>query len=81
MSNSTGSSRETKTLHYYDQLPRSARLALQNARFDWATRYYLKAFESGRLNAKELVKRIQKSDYEHAVKEAPRVWGPGYPVR
>lgn len=76
----TGNSRESRTMHYYDQLPRSARLALQDARFPWATRSFLKSFESGQLTAKELVKRIKLIDREIALKERAKVWGPDYPV-
>lgn len=79
MGNSNGSSRETRTLHYYDQLPRSARAALANARFDWATRNMLKRFEGGRMNARELVKHIEKIDAELAAKDRVRVWGKDYP--
>jgi hypothetical protein len=80
MGNSSGSSRERRTLHYYDQLPRSARAALQNARFDWATGNMLKRFEGGRIKAKELVKYIEKIDAELAAKERRKVWGPDYPA-
>lgn len=80
MGNSHGTSQETRTLHYYDQLPRSARAALQEARFDWATRSLLKRFEGGSMNAKELVKHIQKIDAELAAKERARVWGADYPM-
>lgn len=80
MGNSSGSSQETRTLHYYDQLPRSARAALADARFDWATRSFLKRFEAGQMSAKELVKHIEKIDAELAAKERARVWGDGYPM-
>jgi hypothetical protein len=79
MGNSSGSSQETKTLHYYEQLPRSARAALASAKFSWATRGMLKKFEGGRMNARELVKYIQKIDDEMAAKERVKVWGPDYP--
>jgi hypothetical protein len=59
--NSSGTSRETRTLKYYEQLPRSARAALANARFNWATRSLLSKFERGALNAKQLVAYIQKT--------------------
>ena len=80
MGNSSGSSQERKTLHYYEQLPRSARTALANAKFNWATRNMLKRFEGGRMNAKELVKYIQKIDDEMAAKERVKVWGTDYPT-
>ena len=79
MGNSRGSSTETKTLHYYEQLPRSVRAALQNARFDWATKSFLKKFEAGGMKAKDLVKHIEKIDADHAAKERVRVWGKDYP--
>lgn len=80
MGNSSGTSQETRTLHYYEQLPRSAREALANARFNWATRSLLRKFEDGRMKAKELVKYIEKIDAELAAKERARVWGEGYPM-
>ena len=79
MGNSSGSSQETRTLHYYEQLPKSARAALANAKFNWATRNMMKRFEGGRMNAKELVKYIQKIDDDLAAKERARVWGDDYP--
>ena len=79
MGNSSGSSQERKTLHYYEQLPKSARAALANAKFNWATRIMLKRFEGGRMSAKELVKYIQKIDDEMAAKERAKVWGDDYP--
>lgn len=79
MGNSSGSSQETKTLHYYEQLPKSARAALANAKFNWATRSMLKRFEGGRMNAKDLVKYIQKIDDELAAKERAKIWGADYP--
>ncbi len=79
MGNSSGSSRETRTLHYYDQLPKSAREALANARFNWATGNMLKRFEGGRIKAKDLVKYIHKIDAELAEKERVKVWGKDYP--
>lgn len=80
MGNSSGSSREMRTLHYYDQLPKSAREALANANFNWATGRMLKSFETNRMRAKELVKYIKKIDDELAAKERKKVWGPDYPV-
>ena len=79
MGNSSGSSRERRTLHYYDQLPRSVRAALQNARFDWATCKFLKQFEAGRFKAVELVKIIESIDRAEARKQRVKVWGKDYP--
>lgn len=65
MSNSvTGSSQEKRTLHWYDQLPRSARAALQDARFDWATRSFLKRFENG-MSAKDSAVEIALAKAEN----------------
>jgi hypothetical protein len=79
MGNSSGTSQERKTLHYYDQLPRSVRTTLASANFNWATRNMLKRFEGGGMRAKDLVKYIQKIDDECAAKEREKVWGPDYP--
>jgi len=79
MGNSSGSSQETRTLQYYEQLPRSVRAALANARFDWATRGFLKKFEGNRMSAKELVKYIERIDAELAAKERAKIWGKDYP--
>ncbi len=79
MGNSSGTSKETKGLHYYEQLPRSVRVALASAKFSWSTRSFLKRFESGQMKAKDLVKYIQKIDDEMAAKERVKVWGPDYP--
>jgi hypothetical protein len=79
MGNSSGSSRERRTLHYYDQLPRSVRAVLQNAKFDWATRNFLKRFEAGQIKAAELVKYIDSIDRAEARKQRVKVWGKDYP--
>lgn len=79
MGNSTGTSRETKTLQYCDGLPRSVREALKEAKFNWAVRNLVKRFETGQMSAKELVKHIRKIDDEMAAKERVKVWGPDYP--
>jgi hypothetical protein len=79
MGNSSGNSRERRTLHYYDQLPRSVRAALQNARFDWATRNFLKRFELGQIKAADLVKYIESIDRAEARQQRVKVWGKDYP--
>jgi hypothetical protein len=80
MGNSSGSSHETRTLAYYDRLPKSVRFAVQNARFDWALRWWLKKFEEGSMSADELVKRVHAADRELSAKERRKVWGPDYPI-
>lgn len=82
MSNSvTGTSHEARTMEYYDRLPKSARQALQDARFDWATRSLLRSFEAGRFkDGKRLAKHIEEIDLAAAVKERKRIWGPHYPI-
>jgi hypothetical protein len=79
MGNSKGNSSETRTLHYYDQLPRSVREELARCKFSWATRSFLKRFENGGMKAKDLVKYIRKIDDDLAAKERVKVWGPDYP--
>ena len=80
MGNSSGNSTERRTLQYHDRLPRSVRAAVANARFDWALRNWLKMFETNRISAAALVKRIQNADREHSAKDRLKVWGPDYPV-
>ena len=79
MGNSSGSSRERRTLYYYDRMPKSVRHAIANARFDWATGYYLKLFESGKLSAADIVKRIEFDDKSLSARDRLKVWGPDYP--
>jgi hypothetical protein len=76
----TGGAVEKRTLDYFDRLPRSARAAVANARFDWALMPWLRMFEAGQIKAKDLVKRIEHRDRETAAKERLRIWGPEYPV-
>lgn len=80
MSNGSGSSREIRTMAYFDRLPRSARQALAEANFDWACRAYLRAFENGSMNAAALVKHIRKADRDLARKRRLSTWGPDYPL-
>jgi hypothetical protein len=76
----TGGAVEKRTMDYFDRLPRSARAAVANARFDWALMTWLRPFEAGQIRAKDLVERIQHVDREAAAKERLRIWGPDYPV-
>jgi hypothetical protein len=76
----TGGAVEKRTMDYFDRLPRSARAAVAAARFDWALMPWLRPFEAGQINAKDLVKRIERHDKQAAAKERLRIWGPDYPV-
>lgn len=78
MANSKGSA--SSALGKYDQLPRSVKAALQQARFCWGPAWFHRQFQSGKMSAKDMVKYIQKTDRKHAIKEARKVWGPDYPV-
>ena len=80
MSNSRGSSFETRTLEYFDSLPRSVRRVVANCRFDWALRPWLLQFERGQIKAKDLVKRIEETDRIESAKVRRRTWGPDYPI-
>ena len=77
MGNSKGTA--SSALKKYDQLPRSVKAALQEARFDWGPASFYRKFQGG-VRAKDLVKRIQKIDREAAIKEARKAWGPDYPI-
>lgn len=74
-----GGSQETRTMQYYDRLPRSVREALQNCIHDFAVGSWLKQFERGQIKAKDLVKKINEWDRKYALKHCDRVWGDGYP--
>lgn len=78
MANSKGSA--ASAIRKYDQLPRSVKKAIQEARFAWGAGWFHRQFESGRMSATELVKYIRKIDRELAIKQARKTWGPDYPV-
>src|SRR4051812_9875580 len=81
MTNSvTGSSIETRTLEYFDRLPRSVRAVVSSARFDWSLKAWLNRFERGEVSAKELAATIASVDATQAAKERLRIWGPDYPI-
>lgn len=80
MSNGQGSTYEARTMDYFDRLPRSARAAVADARFNWALAPWLKMFERGQIKAAELVKRIHEVDQLESAKVRRRVWGPDYPI-
>lgn len=80
MGNSTGTSSERRTLDYFEKLPRSARIAVANARFNWALKGWLQLFNDGKLKAADLVKRVEDADKTMTAKERLKVWGPDYPI-
>lgn len=79
--NNIGITRERGTMKCFDRLPRSVRLAVANANFDWALRGWLNDFNSGRVSAPSLVKRIQLADRTYAATTRRKVWGSHYPRR
>lgn len=83
MSNSSGSYQTTpkNTMAAYDKLPPSARAALANTAFDWASQPFLTGFERrGRWkNGKELAAYIVNLDCTEVGKEAYRTYGAGHP--
>lgn len=76
----TGGAVEKRTMEYFDRLPRTARAAVANARFDFALMPWLRPFEAGQVSAKDLVTRIEHHDRQTAARERLRIWGPDYPV-
>lgn len=78
MANSKGSA--ASAIKKFDQLPRSVKAALHEARFSWGAGWFYRQFESGRMSAKDMVKYIHKIDREMAIKQARKTWGPDYPV-
>lgn len=78
MGNSSGGS-AALAINKYDKLPHSVKLALQNAKIDWACGWVYRKWERG-MPAKKLVKYIEKIDRAEAVKKAKRTWGPDYPL-
>jgi hypothetical protein len=77
MGNSKGSA--ASAIKRFDELPRSVKQALHEARFAWGAGYFYRRFQSG-MKAKDMVKYIQKIDRELAIKQARKVWGPDYPI-
>jgi hypothetical protein len=77
MANSKGSA--ASAIRKFDQLPRSVKQALHEARFSWGAGFFYRQFQSG-MKPKDMVKYIKKIDRAHAIKEARRVWGPDYPT-
>ena len=80
MGNSSGGYSTTKerTFAAYDKLPPSARLALQNAAFDWAVQPIVTYWNKGRTGfktGKEIAARIAEWDAKHIAKDRRRVWG------
>ena len=83
MGNSRGSYVTTteNTMKAFDKLPASARAALANANYDWATQPFYTGFEKrGRWKTgKELAAYIAKIDREEVGKKALRFYGPDHP--
>lgn len=77
MGNSRGSA--SPAINKYDKLPHSVKLALQNARFAWAAGWVYRYWQGG-MNAKDLVKHIEKVDRAEAIKQRKRIWGADYPI-
>jgi hypothetical protein len=71
---------ESRTMDYFDRLPRSVREAVANARFDWRLHGWLARFERGEIKARDLVKRVHDVDHTEAAKTRRRTWGTDYPV-
>jgi hypothetical protein len=71
---------ETRTMDYFDRLPRSVRAVVANARFDWTLHRWLLQFERGEIRARDLVEHINETDRLEAAKTRKRAWGPDYPV-
>lgn len=71
---------EKRTMAYFDRLPRSVRLAVANARFDWTVSQWLRAFDRGQMTAAELVAHIEKADKIETFKTRFRAWGGEYPI-
>ena len=63
----------------YDKLPHSLKVALQECKVPWAPGWLYERWNRGE-PVKELLKYIKKIDRERAIKEARKVWGPGYPL-
>jgi hypothetical protein len=77
MGNSKGSA--ASAIRKYDQLPRSVKAALQEARFAWGAGYFYRRFQAG-MKATDMVKYIRKIDRAEAIKQASKTWGPDYPI-
>ena len=80
MGNSKGNYYSTpqRTMAAYDQLPPSARKALQDAMFCWATqpiRTKWNKSKPGFRTGHEIAASIEKWDKDHARKTRKRTWG------
>jgi len=80
MGNSSGSYHTThvNTMRAYDKLPPSARKALQDSVFCWATQPLLTAFNRGKTGP-QIAENISNWDKALIRKEALKVWGIGHP--
>lgn len=82
MGNGSGSYRSSteNSMRAFDKLPRSARAALAEAAFDWATQPFLTAFNRGRFRTgKELAAYIKKIDPDQVAKRARKTYGADHP--
>jgi hypothetical protein len=62
---------------YFDQLPPTARAALANAVFDWASGWVYGAWQRGKPGFQtggDIARRIAEADERATVKDRKRVW-------
>lgn len=83
MGNSSGSYRSTpeRSMAAFDRLPPTARKALREAAFNWATQPILTQFRRGvrgYVTGEQIAESISKWDRDQKIKEARRVWGADY---
>jgi hypothetical protein len=65
-------------MHYFDQLPPSARQALANATFDWSSGSVLNHWKKARRGfktGKDIAARVAEWDATQIAKDRKRVWG------
>lgn len=84
MANSTGSYRSTvvNLMAAYDKLPPTARAALANAAWDWATQPLLTGWRKGRPGFRtgaEIAAKIARADADETGKDALKTYGADHP--
>jgi Family of unknown function (DUF6525) len=65
-------------LHYFDQLPPTARAALANAAFDWSAGAILNRWKKARhgyKTARDITARVAEWDKIQIARDRKRVWG------
>ena len=70
-------------LEYFDKLPPSARKALANAAFDWASGAVYNRWKKAKPGYKtgaDVASRIAEWDAKQITKDSKRVWGNNYPA-